>query len=319
MPAVTYKGRSFLLGQGQTVLDALLAGGEPIPHACRAGACGACILRATAGEVPPDAQSGLRDAWKALGYFNACLCRPAGDLAVEPIGDGLRVQGVIEARAALSPIIARVLVRTAEPFAAVPGQHVTLHRDGAARSYSIAARHGDRVIELHVLRVPGGKLSPYLCDEAAPGDEIAVQGPLGHCFYVPGRPDQPMLLAGTTTGLAPLWGVLNDALAAGHTAPIYMFHGAVDPRGLYLVSELRALAAAHPTVRYLPSVLREAAPGMEEGSIDAVILRHLPKTAGMRVFVCGAPDLVNTIKKKIFLAGASMRDIHTDAFLPAAS
>lgn len=318
-PVVFYEGRSHEVREGQTVLDALLAAGESIPNACRAGACGACILRATSGEIPAEAQVGLRDAWKARGCFHACQCRPRGALSVEPLGDGMRVPARIAAREALSASVARVLVEAAAPFDATAGQYVTLDRGGVARSFSIAAIHDRRTLELHVRRNPGGALSPYLCDRASPGDEVVVQGPLGSCVYVPGRPEQPMLLAGTGTGLAPLWGILHDALAAGHTGPIHVLHGGVDPSGLYLVDELAALAAARSNVRYLPSVLRGAPAGMEEGPIDAIVARHFPRTTGMRAFVCGAPDVVAALKKKIFLAGAALRDIAADAFVPPAS
>jgi len=316
---LTYEGRSHRIAEGQTVLDALLAAGEAIPHACRAGACGACVVRVTSGSIPPEAQAGLRDAWKARGYVHACQCRPRGPLALEGIGEGLAVPAKIVGREALSSSVARVLVGLDAPLDALAGQYVTLHRAGAARSFSIAARHASDVIELHVRRVPGGLMSPYLCDRAQPGEELTVQGPHGHCVYVPSRPAQPLLLVGTGTGLAPLWGVLHDALEAGHAGPIHVFHGALDPEGLYLVDELRSIAASRPNVRYVPSVLRGALPGMEEGPVDAVVARHVPRTAGMRVFVCGAPDIVQTLKKKLFLAGASLADIASDAFVPAAA
>jgi CDP-4-dehydro-6-deoxyglucose reductase, E3 len=319
MAIVTYEGRPHEAREGQTALDALLEAGEHIPHSCRSGACGACLVRATAGDIPPESQRGLRDVWKAQGYLYACQCRLRGTLAVEPMGEGLRVAAEVVERAALSPSVARVLVRLAAPLEAMAGQYVTLHRDEVARSYSIAARHGDRVIELHVRRLPGGQMSPYLCDEAAPGDPLTVQGPFGYCVYMPGNPAQPLLLAGTGTGLSPLWGVLHDALAAGHEGPIHVFHGAAAPDGLYMVRELRAIAAAHPNVRYVPSVLRDAPPPMEEGPLDAVVMRHFPRTTGMRVFVCGGPNVVQVLKKKLFLAGAALKDIAADAFLPTAA
>lgn len=316
---VTFEGRSHAIADGQTVLDALLAGGVTVPHACRAGACGACILRVTSGTIPPEAQAGLREAWKVQGYVHTCQCRPRGPLTLEALGDGARVAATFLERQALSPSVARVLLRLDAPFDAMAGQYVTVHREGVARSFSIAARHAGNVVELHVRRVPGGAMSPYLCDQAQPGDALTVQGPLGHCVYVPGRPDQPLVLAGTGTGLAPLWGVLHDALAAGHTGPIHVFHGAVTPEDLYLVGELRALAASRAQVRYVPSVLRDALPGMEEGALDAVVTRHVPRAVGMRVFLSGAPDAVRITKKALFLSGASLSDIACDAFVPAAA
>lgn len=324
MPKLTYQGRVYEAALGQTVLDALLAAGEPIPHSCRAGACGACIIRATAGPVPASAQVGLRDAWRQRGYFHACRAEVEADLELEPLGEGARVPARLEAREALSATVARVRVRALAELPATAGQYLTLHREGVGRSYSIAAIPEPGLFELHVRRIPGGKLSPYLCQHAAPGDELHLQGPLGHCIYVAGQPDTPLLLAGTGTGLAPLWGVLHDALAAGHRGELHLFHGALTASDLYLVDELRQLAAAHPQLRYRPSALRAApqaasVPELELGPLDELIGRHLPSIAGMRAFVCGAPDLVATLKRKLFLAGMPLRDIAADAFLPSAS
>lgn len=320
MPRVTYLGKSHEVREGQTVLEALLDGGAAIPHSCRAGACGACIVQAKAGAVPEAAQRGLREAWKQRGYLHACVCRPEGDLELEPLGEGARVAARVVERLALSPSVTRLRLRLDEALPARAGQYVTLHRAGVARSYSIAALPEPDVLELHVRHLRGGQLSPYLCTEAAPGDAISVQGPLGDCVYLPGDPEQPLLLAGTGTGLAPLWGVLHDALAAGHRGPIHLFHGAVDAAGLYLVEELSLLARQHANFHYSASALSAsgAPPGVEEGSLDRVIARHLPRTAGVRAFVCGDPAIVALLKKKLYLSGTALRDIAADAFLPAA-
>lgn len=319
MPRVSFSGRDHEVAEGTTVLDALLADGVALPHACRAGACGACVVRVRSGPIPPKAQVGLPVAWAARGCVYACQCRPTADLAIEPVGEGLRVDGNIVATEPLSASVARVTLCVPESFAPARGQYVTIARGGVARSFSVADRRGAD-LELHVRRVPGGALSPYLCDEARPGDPLAVTGPFGDCMYGATSPETPLVLAATGTGLAPLWGILLDALAAGHRAPIRLFHGAVDPSGLYLRAELAALALQHANVEYVPSVLRNAGdPGggaLEEGPLDAIVLRHVPSTRGMRAFVCGAPDVVRTLKKKLFLAGASTRDISADAFLP---
>lgn len=339
---VTYQGRPHLVREGQTLLDALLDGGEAIASSCRVGACGACMVQATAGTIPAAAQAGLRDSWRARGYLTSCTCLPIGPLTLEPLGEGARVAARITERLPLSASVTRVRLRLAAELPARAGQYVTLLRAGVARSYSIAAIPGPQLLELHVRHLPGGALSPYLCTEgegegvasadadapadaerdAGAADALWVQGPLGDCIYLPGRPEQPLLLAGTGTGLAPLWGVLHDALAAGHTGPIHLFHAALEPAGLYLVEELSLLAAHHPQLHYAPSVLRDAAagpPGLEEGALDQVIARHLPKTAGMRAFVCGDPAIVALLKKKLFLSGTALREIAADAFLPPAA
>jgi CDP-4-dehydro-6-deoxyglucose reductase, E3 len=321
MTRVTYQGAVHEVRPGQTVLEALLEGGAEIAHSCRAGACGACLVQATAGQIPELAQLGLRETWRARGYLYACMCRPTEDLALEPLGDGARVTARVVSRLALSASVTRLRIGLDAALPARPGQYVTLRRGGVARSYSIAALPAPDQLELHVRHLPGGQLSPYLCTQAQPGDELTVQGPMGDCVYVAGRPEQPLLLAGTGTGLAPLWGVLHDALDQGHRGPIHLFHGALDAAGLYLVEELRELAARHDHVEYSASVLsdEQAPPGILAGSLEQVIARRLPRTVGMRAFLCGDPTIVMTLKKKLFLSGTALRDLAADAFLPTAA
>src|SRR6476661_7553940 len=86
MPAITWEGRQYSLAENESVLDALLRNGVKAAHSCKAGSCGSCLLRAAEGSVPERAQSGLKDSWKAQGYFLACVCRPESDLSVTTVG-----------------------------------------------------------------------------------------------------------------------------------------------------------------------------------------------------------------------------------------
>lgn len=125
--------------------------------------------------------------------------------------------------------------------------------------------------------------------------------------YVPGREQQPLLLAGTGTGLAPLYGIARDALAAGHHGPIHLVHG-VPSRRLYLRPELLALADEHANFTYTASVLDE------DGPMDKAMLARHPSLKGWRAYVCGDPAIVQRMRKTLFLAGAALNDIHADAF-----
>jgi NAD(P)H-flavin reductase len=271
------------------------------------------MLRALQGEVPAQAQAGLKDSWKARGYFLACVCHPENDLTVVPVDADAQVPARIAAMDPLSSDVVRVRVACEAAFEFMPGQYVTLVReDGLARSYSIASLPAEGYLELHIRCLPHGRMSEWIRSEARPGDAMRVLGPSGDCFYVPGRPEQPLLLTGTGTGLAPLYGILRDALEQGHTGPIHLFHGALRAEGLYLREELSQLAAAHANLEYTPSLFAD------DGPIDQVILKRFPHLAGWRAFLCGDPAIVQALKKKLFLQGMDLRDIHADAFLPAA-
>lgn len=321
MAVVSFGGRGYELLAGETVLDGLLRGGAGVSHACKAGSCGSCMMRAVAGEVPATAQSGLKDSWKASGYFLPCVCVPAGDLTVGGVGADARVTARIAELKKLCDDVLLVRLVCESEFGFRAGQYVTVIRgDELARSYSIASLPGEGVLELHVRLLAGGRMSGWLRDEARVGSEVALQGPSGECFYVGGRPEQSLLLIGTGTGLAPLYGIIRDALAAGHSGAVHLFHGAVRPAGLYLRDELAALASLYPVFSYTPVVLDAAGEaGVTEGAIDAVVAGLHPKLDGWRGFVCGDPGLVRTLKKKLFLAGMAMREIYSDAFLPSAS
>ncbi|MDY7232362.1 FAD-binding oxidoreductase [Hyalangium rubrum] len=322
MSRVNYQERWYPLEAQESVLDGLLRQGVGVPHACKAGVCQSCLMRASSGAVPEKAQAGLKETLKARNYFLACSCQlePGMDLEVAG-GEELRVPARIEALEPLSADVLRVRLWARAPFEYRAGQYLTLLReDGLARSYSVASLPREEHLELHVRLLPGGAMSTWLSTEAKPGDTVSLQGPAGECFYVAGRPEQTLVLAGTGTGLAPLYGIARDALAQGHTGPIWLFHGARDSRGLYLVEALRALAARHPNLHYRPSVLEgRLEEGLHVGALDALIRAECPKPTGGRAFLCGNPELVLSLRKKLFLAGLSMKDIHADAFLPSAS
>ena len=203
------------------------------------------------------------------------------------------------------------------------GQYVTLVRpDGLTRSYSIASQSASNrdCLELHVRIFPNGQMSSWLSSHRALRTEVAIRGPLGDCFYVPGNPAQPLLLVGTGTGLAPLWGILNDALESGHSGPIELWHGARTAAGLYLVRELETLASTHRQFTYRRSILQGPADAcIEVGDLDAALLGSATSFEGRRVFLCGDPNLVRQVKRKVFLKGASMREIHADAFVGSAT
>jgi CDP-4-dehydro-6-deoxyglucose reductase len=302
-----WQGAPVPYSDGETTLDALLRAGVALPHSCRAGACQTCLVQATAGEVPPGAQQGLKESLRAQNYVLACLCRPTQHLELAPPGAGVRVSAVVEQTTWLSDSVLRVRLAASEPIGHRPGQYLTLFRpDGLGRSYSIA---GDD-LELHVRRIPGGAMSEWLA-AAPPGEAVTIQGPAGDCFYTPGDPAQPLLLAGAGTGLAPLYGILQDALRQGHQGPIWLYHGALNERGLYLTEELAALATGHPNFEYRPALLDR------EGPLPELITRHHPQLKGWRGFVCGDPTIVNLLRKRLFLGGMASRAISADAFLPA--
>ena len=313
MPTLRFGDFATEIADNETALDALIRIGAPVSYACKAGSCGSCMLKAVEGDLPERAQTGLKDAWKERRYFLACMCRPASDLTAAAVGSDAQVAASIAALEPLSADVMRVRIACAEPFEYRAGQYITLVReDGLARSYSIASLPTEGHLDLHIHCLPNGRMSEWIRKQARSGDRVRVFGPFGDCFYMRNDREQPLLLAGTGTGLAPLYGVLRDAINHNHSGPILLFHGAVNEAGLYLRDELTTIAQTYSNVEYTPTLLER------DGPTDRVILNRFPKFTGWCAYLCGDPALVQSLEKNIFLRGADLGNIHADAFIPAA-
>lgn len=281
-------------------------------------------MQATAGNTGKRAQQGLKPGLVAQGYFLPCVCVPEEDLEVAAPGEGViaRVEAVVVQKVPLNREIIRLRLRCQGRFPHRAGQFVHLRRnDGLVRSYSIASvpsADEDPEIDLHVRRLAGGAMTEWIHDSLDAGDSLEIAGPAGDCWYAGEDPEQPMLLIGTGSGLAPLWGIVQDAVDRGHTGPIRLYHGSWRAEGLYLVEELRQLVREVAGFEYHPCVDAfdgEPLEGYRLGRADQVALDDNPQLKGWRVYLCGHPDLVAATRKKAFLAGASMREIFADPFV----
>lgn len=54
-----------------------------IDSGCRAGNCGACIVKLNTGDVTMLAEDALSESDRKSGYILACQARPKGDVELE--------------------------------------------------------------------------------------------------------------------------------------------------------------------------------------------------------------------------------------------
>ena len=318
MPTITFEGKDFLCAEGETVLECMTRHGVLLPSSCQSGACQTCMIRALEGTPPPEAQAGLKDTLKVENYFLACICKPTGDMSIGLSSVSPRHVVKVIGKELLNESVVQLRLEHPSGFSYRAGQFINLLRpsDELARSYSLASTADDDFLELHIKRVPEGKMSNWVFDSLQVGDEVVFFGPAGDCFYVPGKEEQPLLLVGTGTGLAPLYGILREVLANGHTGPVHLYHASLAAPGLYLVNELRDLAARYAHFSYTPCVLHGDVPeGGVQGNIANLPSQALSSLKGYRVFLCGDPPIVNALRQQSFLAGASMQDIFSDPFV----
>lgn len=320
MAIVEFEGSVYEVGPQETVLEALIRGGADVAFSCRKGSCQVCLLRAVEGEneLPEDGQKRLRPELTETGHFMPCITRIEHDIVVEkPDLSLLSVVACVADKRALAPGVVQLLIEPEVNLAWQPGQYIEIVRpDGLIRPYSIASlSEEDYFIELHVKQVEGGEMSTWIHQTLETGELITIRGPLGTCVYDKAFATRPMIFIGTSTGIAPLHGIVRDALRSGHVGPIYVYFGARTEQELYLGDTLEALANAHPNLHYTPCVSGPDAPeGTRQGRVSNIAFADHPEAAGHILYLCGNPNMINDARYRSVLAGVRRSEVFADPF-----
>lgn len=309
----------FVPVENESVLDCLLRHGIEAPHSCRNGVCQTCVMRAIDGSLPVNSQKGLKESQVAQKYFLACVCYPETEIEVAFTDTQIsRYPVKILEKTRLSSSVLQLRFTRPENFTYYAGQFLTVFKNNSlGRSYSLSSAPGMHDhLEIQINVFPNGKVSSWLSDTVNEGDELTIGEPMGNCIYIGAAKTRPMLLIGTGTGIAPLAGIVQQAISEKHEQPIHIYHGSRSMDGLYLQQFLTDLASKHPQVHYYPSVSRESPkPGIRQGRASDLALADKHELKNFSVYLCGNPDMVNNAKRQIFLAGASLQHIHSDPFV----
>jgi ferredoxin-NADP reductase len=137
------------------------------------------------------------------------------------------------------------------PFPFRSGHVVVLRHDGLRHPYTVSlADPARRTLGLLFRIVPGGRLTPFLA-AATPGTPLEVSGLYHEPIATLIAPEAREVVGlSTGSGIGPLWGFSEMALAAGFDRPITLFAGYREPTDICLAPELDALQAAHPGFRW---------------------------------------------------------------------
>jgi NAD(P)H-flavin reductase/ferredoxin len=321
MTRIKFNDQVFETKHAETVLQTLLRNNQQVPYGCQAGVCQCCLMRSLNDLPPPtNSQNGLKDIQQKQHYFLPCICSPENDMSITlPTTQSAWLQGEVVDKYALSDNVMLIKLKSKEPLAFFAGQFVNLRNEmGVIRSYSIASiPNQEHSLIFHIRIIPNGQFSRWVADELHIGMPLSFSHAQGACHYLEGKSEQSLLLIGTGTGLAPLYGIICDALENHHhSGEIHLFHGSRDASGLYFEDELRALEKRHATFHYTACLSGELNDTQyTRGRANQIALDKFINLNGWRVYLCGQPEMVLHTKKLAYLQGASLNDIYVDAFL----
>jgi NAD(P)H-flavin reductase/ferredoxin len=321
--------RILVARRGETILEAGLREGLPMPYECRNGGCGKCKGIVLAGAVVMEAyqESALDAAERAAGKVLFCCAEPIGDLEIvyEPLV-GARPAPVHRYRARiteltqLAPDVIKAMLEVDEggKLRWHAGQYINvILDDGAKRSFSFATRPTEgRNIELHVRRVPGGRFSTWLFHVAKVGAFIDFEGPLGS-FHLREDGAKPLIFVAGSTGFAPVKSMLEYAFERGIAREMVLYWGVRHREDLYAADLCEAWAREHANFRFVP-VLSEPQAGDgwtgRTGLVHQAILSDYASLAGYQVYACGSVEMVEAVAPALGARGLSPDDCFSDAF-----
>jgi NAD(P)H-flavin reductase len=317
MPKFIFEGIEYNALEGETVLDCLLRAAERVTNSCKSGICHSCLLKSSA-KLDALSQKGLSPSKKEAGFFLSCQQKAYSDLEVfRPDTSTLLVEGEITSQDKVSDSVVIIKIKTQDDYPFKAGQFTNIIReDGVCRSYSIASQTGSHELEFHIRKVPNGELSNWLYNEDLKGVSVKLSEPLGECCLNSSMEGKDLLLIGIGTGLAPLYGVLKDSLCQERMGAINLFHGGLTVAGLYLIEGLKKIEKENDSFSYYPVVLKgKDKKGFIKGDLVEVVKNFDFDKNNTVVMICGDPQLVNSLKQKIFLAGVPSKNILSDPFV----
>lgn len=314
----------------ETVADAAYRQKINVPIDCRDGACGACKCSCESGsfrlgEYIEDAMS---EAEAAQGYVLTCQMYPSSDCVVNvPASSEVckTRQSEIEARIGevrqLSDSTISLTLESEDigKLHFLPGQYANLVVPGTTqhRAYSFSSMPQDNRVSFLIRNVPGGLMSGYLRERAAPGDAIRLAGPLGSFYLREIR--RPVLMIAGGTGLAPFLAMLERIVASGGSPfPIHLLYGVNRDSDLVETERLQALTRDLPGFAYDVVVVDPGSAQPKKGYVTEHLAAPQLHDGEVDIYLCGPPPMVEAVAQHLRERAIQPASFHYEKFAASA-
>jgi CDP-4-dehydro-6-deoxyglucose reductase len=317
----------------ETVLQAALREGFPLPYGCRNGACGTCKGKIVQGAVDYGSYNAatLTEIEKQAGMALFCCAVPLSELVIEcrEIGaiKDIKIKTLpcrVQKMEHVAPDVMIIYLKLPanERLQFLAGQYIDiLMKDGKRRSFSLAnAPHDDELLQLHVRNYRGGTFAEHVFTRMKERDILRFEGPLG-TFFLREDSDKPIIFIASGTGFAPVKGILEHVFhvnTRGSTRKMALYWGNRTKADLYMANLPESWQREHDNFRFIP-VLSEALPADNwngrSGLVHQAVLQDFSDLSGYQVYACGAPAMVEAAHRDFISSrGLPENEFFSDAF-----
>ncbi|NDK55898.1 ferredoxin--NADP reductase [Pontibacter fetidus] len=208
-----------------------------------------------------------------------------------------------------------------------PGQFLTLiipfEGKKERRSYSLSSTPHENNLSVTIKRVPGGKVSNYLLDNATVGQEIEVMEPLGNfCITCDAAETRNVILLGAGSGITPLMSILKGVLREEPNSKVTLLYGNRDENSVIFKDQLEQLRANNPDrlqIAYIYSQPKqdcEYRGRMNQSLIIKILERlQLSKISNGLYFMCGPEGMMDEVKKALHVLHVPAERVFRESFV----
>lgn len=309
----------------EKVADAAFRQKINLPMDCRDGVCGTCKCFAEKGryELEFYMDESMSDEEAEQGFVLTCQMVPESDCVLRVPTTSTACKTAPEAFDAqvlaverLSETSFSLRAKLARPIGFLPGQYVNVSVPGAEvhRSYSFSSAPGADEATFLIRNLPGGVMSSYLGERAAPGDALTLTGPMGAFYLRPIARPQVWLAGGT--GLAPFLSMLEQVAQQGSAHPIMLYYAVTRGADLVELERLAAFADRIPQLRVITVIAAADEPHDRKGFVTDHLTAEDLVAGACDVYLCGPPPMVDAVRSHMTELGVEPASFHYEKFAP---
>lgn len=212
----------------------------------------------------------------------------------------------IERRLDMTPEHFKIWLERPPDFPFRPGQYCTIGSGGIERPYSIVSAPREPLLELFIERIepPLGQLTPLL-HELGVGDSVTIRPRAKGTFQLRAGYRHHVLIA-TVTGIAPFVSMLREWIEDPTADTVFhVLDGASYVDEFCYDDELREMAQAHPSIRFLPTCSRPDDPRNAgwrgtAGRVNTIVPGYLADLGAdpesTCLYACGHPEMIADVR-----------------------
>jgi CDP-4-dehydro-6-deoxyglucose reductase len=317
---------TFTVQAGQTILDAAQQHHIALPYGCKRGRCGTCAVRLLKGTVQyPQGTPALLSSQSQLCLV--CQAVPNSDLQIEVKLRDDQDAGIHEltcqilSKTIMTADVVQLSIAPTEttlpPFRA--GQYLKfIPKNSHPRPFSFANAPGAETIELHIRRQRHGGFTDYLFEQAQEAEQFQIRMPYGQFTLTP-QSQRPLLLLGTSTGVAPLKSLCEDLIQSQQRRETYLYWGMRTAADCYLCQLFEHWQATYAWFHFIPVLSRpvgDSIPGQQTGWVQTVCLaNHSAQINQFDIYLSGSPAMVEAGIQLFQQQGVNAQQLWSDAFI----